>query len=58
MNEWDFYLLENSAIKLLLLQEGKEFWVYELLMEEKNSEYRQAFPNLLKQPQTFFSLLS
>jgi hypothetical protein len=33
MDEWDFYLLENSDIKLLLLQEGKEFWVHKLFMQ-------------------------
>jgi hypothetical protein len=55
MDEWDFYLLENSAIKLLLLQESKEFWVHELFMETgTKSEYRQLFPALLKQPQSFF----
>jgi hypothetical protein len=59
MNEWDFYLLQNSAIKLLLLQEGKEFWVYELLMDRgSNSENRQRFQNLLKQTQHFFRILS
>jgi hypothetical protein len=33
IDESDFYLLENSAIKLLLLQDDKEFWVHELFME-------------------------
>jgi hypothetical protein len=32
-HEWDFYILENGAIKLLLLQEGKEFGVHELFTE-------------------------
>jgi hypothetical protein len=45
MDEWDFYILENSAIKLLLLQEGKEFWVHELFMETGTKiEYKQPFP--------------
>jgi hypothetical protein len=44
MDEWDFYLLEYSAIKSLLLQEGKEFWVHELFMDRgTKSEYRQYF---------------
>jgi hypothetical protein len=49
MNEWEVYLLDNSAIKLLLLHEGKEFWVHELFVETgTKSEYRQLFPGLLK----------
>jgi hypothetical protein len=57
MGEWDLYLLENSGIKLLLLQEGKEFWVQELLMEtETKSESRKLFSYLLKQTQLFFNI--
>jgi hypothetical protein len=28
MDGWNFYLLANNAIKLLLFQEGKELWVH------------------------------
>jgi hypothetical protein len=33
VNYWDFYFLENSAIKLLLMQENKKFWVHELFFK-------------------------
>jgi hypothetical protein len=35
MGEWDFYHLENSAVKLLLLQEGKALWGRDCLRREE-----------------------
>jgi hypothetical protein len=54
-DEWDFCLLGNSAIKLLFLQEGAEFWAHELFMDRgTESEYRQNFPDLFKQLKNLF----
>jgi hypothetical protein len=48
---WVFYLLENAAVKLFLLQEDK-YWVHELFVERGTEcVHRQLFPYLLNQPQ-------
>jgi hypothetical protein len=57
MDEWDFYRLENSAFKVLLLQEVKEFWVHELFIEAgTKGKHRQLFPDLLKPPKMFSNI--
>jgi hypothetical protein len=52
-NGWDFCLLEGSAIKLLLLQEGKEFWFHESFFEYFRMNY-ETFNNIFE---IFFLLL-
>jgi hypothetical protein len=48
---------KNNAVKLLLLQEGKEFWVHELFIAAgRKDEYRKRFPFLLKQPKMFSNI--
>jgi hypothetical protein len=48
-------LLENSLLKLLLLEDEKSDWVNPIFDErEKCGEFHTLFPMLLEQPQKFF----
>jgi len=55
--EEQLLLLQDSLLKILLLEDERSDWVNSIFEErEKCGEFHTLFPMLLEQAQTFFSL--
>uniref|UniRef100_A0A6P7G3T0 Uncharacterized protein LOC114333878 n=1 Tax=Diabrotica virgifera virgifera TaxID=50390 RepID=A0A6P7G3T0_DIAVI len=51
----DFYLMENSCLKYMLLKKKKQYWVNDLyIRRDEEGEYVTLFEPLKKQPTKFF----
>jgi hypothetical protein len=56
--EEQLLLLENSLLKILLLEDERSDWVNPIFEErEKCGEFHTLFPMLLEQALNFFSIL-